>query len=601
MRLATGATVLLGLLLLSGATLISFARLPDFGFWNSAAAVIGVQLLAAGLLLANTKLPRGEGGSGLQAAYAAIGVYAGATVWSFASGAIPYPGVALQTIGAMVMLALAVWVGVSTATNCLQGHRALGALAPSLVLAVVTCVGVVQSLIGLAQVSGFSAPGIAYLTEFGRAYGNIRQSNQYAFVLFTGMISAAELFRRGRIPALVLALLMFLHTAGMVASGSRTGMVLVGLFLAWLVWERLRHADNTRALSASVAGILAAAALAATLVKWTGLELRLVNRFAGTLASGEFDGSRFQVWTSALKLLLDAPLTGVGVGGVRFALAFGPYPIPPRSNFDNLHNLPLQLLVELGLPLGLLMLALVAWALWSCRHALSVPAGRSLAVWMTGLLGYSLVEFPLWSMYFLLPAGIAVGVCLVLGHWARRQIAANPPGESPDLPPRQQPDAFRRGLLPWLALLLTVAMQIWLMRDYMKLSPIYDTTKAHIPLTQRMAEARSNFWFVHHAHYSLLAQPQLKIEDPQRLDLLCRLVATQVADETFMFRYAIVLIAAGEAEKAVFLASRLQQQKSVQVAALAQFVRGSTLPAAQEVSRYLANPQPVSLPMNRFR
>ena len=70
-------------------------------------------------------------------------------------------------------------------------------------------------------------------------------------------------------------------------------------------------------------------------------------------------------------MIAQQPWTGVGFGEFNFAWTLTPFPDRPMAFFDHTHNLPLQLAVELGLPLAALVLAAAGWPLWRrLRNAL---------------------------------------------------------------------------------------------------------------------------------------------------------------------------------------------------------------------------------------
>ena len=70
------------------------------------------------------------------------------------------------------------------------------------------------------------------------------------------------------------------------------------------------------------------------------------------LGEGDISSSRFGIWRNTLALIRAHPWLGVGFGEFNFAWTLTPFPGRPVAFFDHTHNLPLQLAVELGLPLA---------------------------------------------------------------------------------------------------------------------------------------------------------------------------------------------------------------------------------------------------------
>ena len=71
--------------------------------------------------------------------------------------------------------------------------------------------------------------------------------------------------------------------------------------------------------------------------------------FAG---GGDISSSRFAIWSNTLAMIAREPWVGVGFGEFNFAWTLTAFPDRPTAFFDHTHNLPLQLLVEMGVPLG---------------------------------------------------------------------------------------------------------------------------------------------------------------------------------------------------------------------------------------------------------
>ena len=228
--------------------------------------------------------------------------------------------------------------------------------------------------------------------------------------------TALEVLRSPRGVVVLAALAMALFIWTLVLTASRTGVVGVALLALWgLVDRRLSRAARGLLLATP---LLYAAA-------WWGMAWWAQasdHTFGGQqrLAEGDVSGSRFRIWADALHLIAQHPWTGVGWGNFNFAWSLTPFPQRHTAFFDHTHNLPLQLAVELGLPLALVICALLLWALWqaSCRALAATgaasAAGRC-ALMMVLLIGlHSLLEYPLWYAYFLLPTAFAWGLALGL-------------------------------------------------------------------------------------------------------------------------------------------------------------------------------------------
>ena len=160
-----------------------------------------------------------------------------------------------------------------------------------------------------------------------------------------------------------------------------------------------------------------------------------------TLLEGKLDLSteyRYAMYLNSLPAILENPVTGLGYGGMR--VGFLPYsssvkPIGFRTEktvLRELHSDPLQYFVELGLPGGLLAIAIffiLIRAGWKTLSFATTPAKSTLSLgFMLGLLAgavHALVDFPL-----RLPSSAAMfwlyaGVLLGLGSTRQVQLAGN--------------------------------------------------------------------------------------------------------------------------------------------------------------------------------
>ena len=133
-----------------------------------------------------------------------------------------------------------------------------------------------------------------------------------------------------------------------VLTASRTGVIGVGLLALWGLLDR-RLSGPTRVLLLLSPLFYALA--------WLGLSAWAEasrHAFGGEtrLAEADLSGSRFGIWANTLDLIRQQPWTGVGFGEFNLAWTLTPFPGRPVAFFDHTHNLPLQLAVELGLPLA---------------------------------------------------------------------------------------------------------------------------------------------------------------------------------------------------------------------------------------------------------
>lgn len=428
---------------------------------------------------------------------------------------------------------------------------------------------------------------IARPTTPGRAFANLRQPNQLSTLLLMAVCCVPALWAgrpgawRWAWPALAAL------TLGIAFSSSRTGAVGMGMLAAWALVDRRLPRPVRRWF---VGGVVMLALWWALLWAWGHLGGATYFGEARLDSGSDISSSRFKIWANVLDLIATYPWTGVGWGRFNAAWTLTAFPDRPVAFFDHTHNLVLQLAVELGIPAAAGLLALAAGLLWSARRGL-VDADPERALWsraclmMLMLLGWhSLLEYPLWYPYFLLPALAAGGIHLALG-WAQPPFAG--------LLPRAGERAGRGqgGLLVRLAGLVMIVGAAHASWDYQRIVQIFAPhgPAGRAPLAERIEAGRGSWWFGHHADYALVTMA----EHPSEVFEGFRRPLLHLIDARLMIAYAKALAERGERDKAVYVAQRLREfRHPLGEAFLA--VCDEALPAGQELP-FQCDTQPVAL------
>ncbi len=259
---------------------------------------------------------------------------------------------------------------------------------------------------------GLSGTGLLDIWSMGqvgeRAYANIGQPNQLATLLLWGVLAAAWAYQSDRIGATATTLMIAFLLLGIAMTLSRTAWL--GLvFLLAATWIGRKHWKSRW-------------------VPWVALLLfvcfwiypMILKWLHQTLFSGpqpNYLRVQFQAETRHLALILLAkaalahPWFGYGwteIGAAQMAVA-GELP-GLGMTFGHSHNLFLDLVLWFGLPLGLL-LSIAVCALF-IHYVRSIRSADDLILVMfLGVVGiHAMVELPLHYAYFLLPSALVVGV-----------------------------------------------------------------------------------------------------------------------------------------------------------------------------------------------
>jgi hypothetical protein len=279
----------------------------------------------------------------------------------------------------------------------------------------------VSALIGLLQYFGATDWAGIWINhpEFGEAYGNLRQRNQFATLMNIGLASLLWLaadFGQTRTNARVVSarpissqyfLLLGAVILGFAnaASSSRTGLFQLG-FLSTLVvgWQFLAATGlqiTTRIRSAWYIVLTAVGAyvIATFALPWlAGLDPLSSGAWARLRTGDSLCASRATLWSNVLHLIAQKPWTGWGWGELDYAHFITLYSGPRFCDIlDNAHNLPLHIAVEFGLPTALVACSCVICLIWLGKPLRESDANRRIAWGVLAVVGlHSLLEYPLW-------------------------------------------------------------------------------------------------------------------------------------------------------------------------------------------------------------
>jgi O-antigen ligase len=539
---------------------------PSPTFLNQALALAlwGAFVIATTLLVSGPQLMRRAlHNTGLP--LLALGLVVVSVLWSCLSGGLT-TGLASSAIG---MLAAAMLL--------LLGGAAVRASPQAVPLFVVFCfgwvvAGVLNAAIGALQVFAPGLPDGTWIARsglVGRAVGNLRQPNHLSSLLLWSAIAIVPLLELGRLRRSIGWGLFALMCFAVVLTASRTGVIGVALLALWGLLDR-RLSGPTRILLLLSPLFYALA--------WLGLSAwadASRHAFGGEtrLAEADLSGSRFGIWANTFELIRQQPWTGVGFGEFNLAWTLTPFPGRPVAFFDHTHNLPLQLAVELGLPLAAVVMALLLAALWRAWRLAQQEADAATSVtqrsaWMMLLLIalHSQLEYPLWYAYFLLPTA------WLFGYSLGRPVAAT----------TATTDRTGSRALLIGGVLLVIGSLLALM-DYARVVRIFAPPRDGTPLEQRIADGERSWLFAHHAAYAAATVDDgIAAADPA-----FKLAPHYLMDTRLMIAWSRALARAGELDKARHLAQRLREFRNPQAN---EFFDACDAPAAASAPAFQCQP-----------
>lgn len=534
----------MGALAIVGPALLAHNVSPSATFFNQAIALAGWGLLT--MMLASS------GKVALRSSALRLG---GAAPAALVAG-VAFAYIFQRLPGSLALSALAMLVGAALVLSGAALSSETDGKVFRIVCRALLFAGLLSVPIALVQVfrpEWADGDWVARVGAQGRAGGNLRQPNHLSSLLLWSMTSLMWLHdtfaeRRSVVApsvkfwrcatATAFVALIFADTL----TASRTGIVCILLLAFWGVLDRQ--------LSRFARTLLVCSPLFYALC-WFGMSEW--SRAAGSdfigdaqLHKADLSSSRFAIWANALELVRQNPWFGVGWGEFNLAWSLTPFPNRPVAFFDHTHNLPLNLLVELGIPLGTLVLVLLAWSLWkafvACRIA---PESRGITVrtafvMVLMMVVHSMLEYPLWYSYFLLPTAFALGVCL--RHSAPQGEASAPPSPWP------------RRVLIGIALALVLGT-VGAVFDYLRVTKIFSAGDDTTPLSYRIAEGQKSIFFAHHADYAAATVAT----HPSTAWTAFRRAPHLLLDTRLMMAWAKAYAEKGDVERARYIADRLRE------------------------------------------
>ena len=485
---------------------------------------------------------------GLAALLSALTLIAVAALIAWAWQGLPL-SLALSAFLMVVAAGFVSWAGAVLAGNdhraqgqehrCVRVFRLLG-------IAMVTA-GLGVSFIGMLQVFAPQLADGRWLAASGfegRATGNFRQPNHMGTLLLWSMVSLLALggmrTQQTRSSLVLQSTLLSVLMFGVVLTASRTAALALLVLAVWGAADR-KLPCVTRALLLSTPLLYAAIWWGLTLwAQTTGHAFGGEGRFS---VEGDISSSRFAIWRDTLALIAQNPWSGVGWGRFNFAWSLTPFPNRPTAFFDHSHNLFLQFAVELGLPIALLLTALLVWAFWrATKNAWQASGAQAVILrscWVMLLLValHSQFEYPLWYAYFLFPAAFMWGLCL----------GAAPRGPSTA--------ALRSFFVLRVGALLMASVGVASVVDYWRVVVIYVPPAGALPLGQRIENGSRSLLFAHHAQYAAATTAHQPAQAMQPVSV----ASHHLLDTRLMMAWAEALNAVGDVERARHIAARLRE------------------------------------------
>ncbi|SAY50188.1 Wzy polymerase domain-containing protein [Neisseria weaveri] len=340
---------------------------------------------------------------------------------------LTYPGISDMAAWSFLIIALGAWACRSWIEDF--GHETVVSVFASALL-----IGaVLQAAVAIMQFTGWASAdflhGIVSYKGLREVNGQLGQRNHLGHYLMWGIMAAAYLWNIRRLPTAVgIALIAYLALALGFVNSRTIFAYLIGIGLLLPFWRLLSGKSGNRTVLTALFALSLVFVIQlgiGTLIDWfseTQYQTALARADSSAFSGSVRDIEGRKAWS----LFMNAPLWGHGWG----SYALQGFILHGESGgftnnllnvlFTHCHNLILQLLAEMGLAgtlvVGLGFLVAIRKLLMRPAH----PAAFFLLAAMTVTLCHSMLEYPLWYVYFLSVFGLMIALSPSNNHssWA---------------------------------------------------------------------------------------------------------------------------------------------------------------------------------------
>jgi O-antigen ligase len=380
-------------------------------------------------------------------------------------GQVAYGGDAIVSGLYLVGFALAWWLG----TNLALTERRINDAA--MILLVGATVSVFIAMLQWLRIEATLGIFAADLERGMRPFGNLGQPNHLATLALMGIVSASALYFDNQLKKWQWVLLVAFLTFGLILTQSRAGLlsaVALGAFFL-LYSRRLWRPGSWKFIAAWWIVLMV------LVNSWVPLNEALYLQPARDQLTAE-DRPRVIMWKQMVAALEQSPWVGYGWRQTVVAQKKGADKVEGTLPTDYAHNLPLDLLVWLGIPLGGLLILLISYWLFKAAQRIKTSTEFFLLAAVVPVGIHSSLEFPFAYAYFLFPVGWLLGTLNAQQH--------------PEISERR--GQFRKFLQPGMAafVLVFAGMCSWLTFEYLKVEEDYQVMRFEM---RRVGVAPANY------------------------------------------------------------------------------------------------------------
>ena len=271
----------------------------------------------------------------------------------------------------------------------------------------------ISALLAFLQWLSLSGDFSVYMTATNigdRAMANLGQPNQLGTLLLMGLAALVLMFELFKIGPLVVSLGAACFTWAIVLTESRTAILSAVTMSCFLMYKL--HQSRTSLQSMRFQAKFIALWWFLFILAWQLLpivnEALLMHDSRGIKLLD--NNARTTIWLQTFYAIGESPWFGYGWNQTAVAQAAGAVHYPGDLAFGNAHNIILDVIAWVGLPLGLFVTVAFLYWLLTRLNTVRDKSATYAAAMLLPFLVHSLLEHPFAYAYFLLVAGLLIGI-----------------------------------------------------------------------------------------------------------------------------------------------------------------------------------------------
>lgn len=273
-------------------------------------------------------------------------------------------------------------------------------------------VGIVNFIILTIQWVGFSVSNLV-VAEFSgsRPYGNLAQPNNLATLQVISLLALIYLYSKGKINIVLFILFNLLLLFTIALTQSRTGVLalIASLVVLFILFIRFKKNISKILFFNLISYVLISLNLNNLLILFRGGGVS--GSGASTIGRGLDSNGRIDIWIQMYHAIIKEPLFGYGWNQVSLAQSNVILDYPVKVWINSSHNIIVDIILWVGLPMGSIILFYFIFLIFRIFLSLNCKEGFFSFSMLLVILIHSMLEYPLYYSYFLIPLAFILGVC----------------------------------------------------------------------------------------------------------------------------------------------------------------------------------------------